>query len=274
MNNRTFNIENETVEIIASNDYVKGNILFIHGFTSSSFSHIEFEAKNSFDDYNYYSINLSGHKLTRNNQEKISSISFNKLVDEIVEFINKKEMFNLILIGHSMGAALCLAVKEKCSIFVAGLILVAPLNPTIMKSKIGISYIYSLLFNKKQMIKKMLVHKEKVEFALVNEYLDFEISKLLKKKAKYLAFGLKLIDYSLIRRIETMYKNIDCPTVVLLGSKDKVIRYKPTKKFFNKISNPHIVVHAMSDSGHLPFIDNFEEYNNHVWWFIKARNLK
>lgn len=274
MNKRTFNIENETIEILASQDEVKGNILFIHGFTSSSFCHIEFETKNSFNDFNYYSLNLSGHKLTKNNQDQMDNITFDKLVQEIIDFINKKEMFNLILIGHSMGAALCLAVKEKCPINVAGLILVAPLNPTIIKSKIGISYIFSLLFNKKQTIKKMMVHKEKVEFALVNEYLDFEISKLLRKKGKYLAFGLKLIDYSLIKRIDEMYRKNKTHTMVILGNKDKVIRYKPTRKYFNKIHNRFTVVHAIKESGHLPFIDDFRQYNKHVWWFIKARNLK
>lgn len=266
MDKRTFNLDNESVEIIASNKYVRGNILFIHGFTSSSFSHIEFEAENSFDEYNYYSLNLSGHKFNKKNEhENMTNVSFDILVNEIVDFINKKEMFNLILIGHSMGAALCLAVKEKLPINVVGLILVSPLNPTIMKSKIGIRYLLSLLFNSKKTIKKMMVYKEKIEYELANEYIDFEISRLLKKKGKYLLFGLKLIDISLIKRIENMYKNLTHHTMIILGNKDKVIRYKPTKKFLTKINNPYIITKSMKDSGHLPFMDNFKIYNKHIW---------
>lgn len=245
----------------------RGNILFIHGFTSSNILHIEFE-KTLDPNYNYYSFNLPGHNENKMGIFRINEFDFQKYVDYIINYIKKNNLTKIILIGHSMGGGLALFVYNKIKHLVDKIILVAPINKSIYTSKIGLIYLFSLFFKNKKTMKQLVLNNPNIDMPLLHEYLDFEFKKLFNYKFRYLFLGNKLLSPILLSKLDNYYKNIDVPTLVILGSKDRVIPYKRTVKMLTKYNNSNIIIKTIENCGHLLFVENFNKYKKLTWDFI------
>lgn len=283
-----FGLHDDVFYLKAKNQPAKATILFIHGFTSTYLLHHLFVLKNEFDDYNYLTMNLKGHmfddsyseksfKELFKNKEVLKEYDLQAYVAELEAYIESHKLYKLIIIGHSMGGGIALMLQEKIKKRVLKLILVDAINPAIYGSKIGCQYLRDTIRNRFMPLKKIEFEKHIVEdddpklAEVMNEYVNYEIERFLKNKRKFLFIGAKLINPSLYIKLNNIYKNLDIPTLYIMGKKDKVIPYSYSRKYFQKINNPYIIFKTVDNAGHVPFVEQFQEYNHYVWWFIKSK---
>ena len=263
--------------IKAQDPHVEGTILFIHGFSSSYFLHDVFVKNNIFKHFNYLSINVSDHTFSQEVDKNLKEFDLLNYVEEIKKVLLEKQIYNIYVIAHSMGAAIALFLENqmperfKCFIFVD------PINPSIYWSRIGLKYLLFTLWNKPKNIRKLEIEKEYIDDQVIEQYLEYEIERFLKNKKRFILIGSKLINPTLMQKINKLYHKINLPTMIVMGSKDKVIPYNETKRYIEKLKNRKIKFLTIDGAGHVPFIENFKKYNQIVWWFInsvKEHNFK
>ena len=286
-NEKSFDQQENIFYLKATKQPAKGTILFIHGFTSTYFLHHLFVLNNEFHEYNYLALNLKGHRFNENPstpkkgkefKKQLSEYDINAYVKELEAYIETHKIYNLTLIGHSMGGGIALLLYERLKKRINKIILVDAINPAIFRSKIGLKYIFDT-FNNKFNELKMIEFKHDLKneendknVEIINAYVNFEIERFLKKKRKFLFLGVKLIEPSLYIKLNKIYHSINIPVLYLMGKYDKVIPYSYSKKYFRKINNPYITFKTINNASHVPFVESFEEYNNYVWWFINKGN--
>ena len=256
----------------SNNQKPKATIMFIHGFSSSNMIHYLFTQYNEFVEYDYVAINLPGHQFYDNNITDLKDYSINNYINYVKKFIIDSNINNIILIGHSMGGGISLFLTQLLKDRIKKIILVSAINNAIFNSKIGIKFINSLILNRKDSVKNIEYYqKNNKNFKKINKYILFEIDRLIQNKNKYLHLGMQLLNLSFYNNLNNIYINLDIPTLYLIGEYDKVIPYAPTIKYLKKINNPNIIIQKVSKSGHVCFVDNFDEYNNFVWSFINQQ---
>lgn len=260
--------EDEVFFIKSKSPNSNGTIVFIHGFSSSYFLHDVFVKNNDFVDHDYLSINLGGHEFNQSESKSLKEYDVEHYVKQLQKVIEQKHLYNMILIGHSMGGGIALFLANKLGPRVKGMILVDPINPSIYWSKVGIKYLLSTLYNKPKNIRDLEVEKKYIDDKVIEQYLDYEVERFLKNKKKFLFIGSKLINPSLLFKMDKLYKSIDIPTMVIMGSKDRVIPYKETKRYISSLTNRKIKFQTIENAAHIPFIESFEKYNDLVWRFI------
>lgn len=260
--------EDEVFFIKSKSPNSNGTIVFIHGFSSSYFLHDVFAKNNDFVDHDYLSINLGGHEFNQSESKSLKEYDVEHYVKQLQKVIEQKHLYNMILIGHSMGGGIALFLANKLGPRVKGMILVDPINPSIYWSKVGIKYLLSTLYNKPKNIRDLEVEKKYIDDKVIEQYLDYEVERFLKNKKKFLFIGSKLINPSLLFKMDKLYKSIDIPTMVIMGSKDRVIPYKETKRYISSLTNRKIKFQTIENAAHIPFIESFEKYNDLVWRFI------
>lgn len=255
-----------------NNPKKKGVIIYVHGFCSTYYMHHEFVLMNDFKDYDYFSMNFSGHKIDSDKQELLSEYDVNKYANELIEQILKYDFKNIILIGHSMGGGISLLVYMKLASRIKKIILVNAVNPAIYKSSIGLKYLFSVIRNEPLQIKELetetkFTSNDELRYT-IDEYLNYELERFLVKKRKYMFLGVKLISPVFYTKLNYIYKTITIPVLFLSGENDKVIPSKATKKYLANLHNPYIEFQTISNAKHIPFVEAFNEYNEKVWAFI------
>lgn len=264
------------------NENKKGIIIFVHGFSSSYFLHSGFFIFNDFNEYDYFSMNFSGHEIDNLNKETKKKIKLNqydiyKYVDELVQMVEKFNFKNIILIGHSMGGGISLLLNQRIPNRIKKLILVSPINPTIFLSTIGPKYLFNTINNMNRKIKEIEIDSKYLNnqkfHNLIDEYLNYEIERFLYMKRKYLFLGTRLLSIKLYQTLNNLYIKINKPTLVILGENDKVIPHKFFKKYLEKINNKNIKIEVIQNSRHICFVEQFDKYNEIVWNFITNKNF-
>ena len=249
----------------------KGVIIYVHGFSSTYYLHHQFFLANNFEEYDYFSINFKGHKIS-DTQTKLSEYDINQYANELINEIKKHHLTNIILIGHSMGGGIALLAYQKLASKIIKIILVNAINPAIYKSSIGLKYLLNVIKNKRSELKIIETYEKiKSDNPLKNTleaYLNFELERFLVKKRKFLFLGFKLISPILYTKLVNIYKTITVPTLFISGKNDVVIPSNPTKRFIKKINNPYIKFVSILNTKHIPFVEDFDKYNEIVWNFI------
>lgn len=246
-------------------------IIFVHGYSSTYYLHHQFYLANKFDKYNYFSMNFKGHKI-QDDESKLSEYDINQYANELINKIKKYNFNNIILIGHSMGGGIALLAYQKLASRIKKIILVNAINPAIYKSQMGIKYLVNVFKNKRSALKIIETYENiKPDNPLKNTldaYLNFELERFLIKKRKFLFLGFKLISPILYSKLINIYKTITVPTLFISGKNDVVIPSNPTRKFLKKINNHYIDFVTIPNTKHIPFVEDFEKYNEIVWKFI------
>ncbi|MDE5617503.1 MAG: alpha/beta hydrolase, partial [Ureaplasma sp.] len=244
--------------------------------------HSGFFIFNDFSEYDYFSMNFSGHEIDNLNKETKKKVKMNqydiyKYVDELVQMIEKFKFKNIILIGHSMGGGISLLVNQRIPNRINKLILVSPINPTIFLSTIGPKYLFNTINNMHHKIKEIEIDSKYLNnqkfYSLIDEYLNYEIERFLYMKRKYLFLGTRLLSIKLYQTLNNLYMKINKPTLVILGENDKVIPHKFFKKYLKKINNKNIEIEIIKNSKHICFVEQFDKYNEIVWNFITNKNI-
>ena len=255
-----FELENKSVH--ASNagkelDQKKETIIFLHG---SGLSHIVWSLVEQFfsnKNFNVLSIDLPGH----GNSEGPCL----KTIEEIAEWLEKVfvklKLEKVILIGHSQG---CLEMLEYSNKYKNRL------NKLVF---IGGSY-------------KMPVNQDLIDLA---ENGDTDAVKLMMKwgyegSKKFIGgnpikriiqsprdisqiLGVDLVACNNYVNGSSAVKTIDCPTMFIFGSLDKMVNIEVGKKFANMVDNS--TTHIIDGCGHMIMIEKAFEMREKVLEFLQ-----
>ena len=238
-------------------DQNKDTIVFLHG---SGLSHIVWSLTEQFfsnNDFNVLSLDLPGH----GNSDGPCLDSIEKIADWLEQVFDKLNLNNLILVGHSQGCLEILEYAHKYKKRLRKLVFVGGSN-------------------------KMLVHPDLIELAKNG---NSDAVKLMMKwgfndSKKFIGGNPveKIIqsprDIREILAVDLIacnnYKNgsdaassIECPSMIILGSLDKMLNVENGKKFSNLINNS--LTHIIEGCGHMIMIEKAFEMRDKVLEFLK-----
>ena len=255
-----FQIENKNVHASDAGQGIKNEkdtIVFLHG---SGLSHIVWSLTEQFfsnKNFNVLSIDLPGHGHSDGpcleNIEKISD-----WMEKVFIELNLKKV---ILVGHSQG---CLEILEyahkyksriKKIVFIGGSYRMPVNQDLIDLAKNGDKDAVKLMMKWGFKDSKKFIGGNPVEKIIQSPR---DISEIL---------ATDLIACNNYSNGLDAAKSIDCPTMLVFGSDDKMLNLEVGKKFANLIKDSSI--HIISDCGHMIMIEKAFEMREKVLEFLQ-----
>ena len=251
----------------------KGTFLCLHDFQSNqnTFNGI---IDSISEKYDYYSLNLPGHSIQEKNlltkKEFQDQLNVKSIVNFIIAFIKNNDLKDLIILGHSFGAALATLVQNKEPNLVKKLILISPYNWTIL--------FHNKLFKKIYFSKNIDKYNEYQICLYKNiSYCSTTPSWWIESKKRF-EFTIENYDrfwflYKQMKKISNMLSYHDAirknatPTLVILGKFDTLLNYKKNQRYFSnnlKCGKVQILEH----SGHFPHIEQTNETIDLIFKFL------
>ena len=254
-----FQLENKNIFASDSGqglDKNKDTIVFLHG---SGLSHIVWSLAEQFfssKNFNVLSIDLPGH----GNSDGPCLDSIEKIADWLEKVFDKLQLKNLILVGHSQG---CLEILEYSSrykerikklVFVGGSNKM-PVHPDLIElAQNGHSDAVKLMMKWGYEGSKKFIGGNPVE----------KIIQSPRDISEILAVDLKACNnYS---NGSEAAKDIDFPSMLILGELDKMINLEAGKKFSNLIKNS--TTHVIKGCGHMIMIEKAFEMREKILEFL------
>ncbi len=244
-------INHEEVYYSFRNHDSSQNLLYIHGAGGSeSFWPLVYK-KNPIA--NFYALDLSGHgKSTGKGLRTVEAYA-----DFVEEFIRQLDLHSVILLGHSMGGAIALSLAIRKFQWLSKLVL--------MSSGARLK-VHPILLEKLK-----TDFEEAVDLILQTIY-GSRIYSLLKIEAKKYLFKLGpeiiLKDFTACNEFDLMNNidQIDIPTLILVGSEDKVTPVKYSEYLHQKIRNS--ILKIIPDGSHMLFLEKSEEIKKELNDFL------
>ena len=254
-----FQLENKNVHASDSGqgiDTKKDTIVFLHG---SGLSHIVWSLAEQFfssKNFNVLSLDLPGH----GNSDGPCLDSIEKIADWLENVFDKLKLKDLILVGHSQG---CLEILEysykykerlKKLVFIGGSNKM-PVHPDLIElAQNGNSDAVKLMMKWGYEGSKKFIGGNPVE----------KIIQSPRDISEILAVDLKACNnYS---NGSEAAKDIDFPSMLILGELDKMINLEAGKKFSNLIKNS--TTHVIKGCGHMIMIEKAFEMREKILEFL------
>ncbi len=237
-------------------DTKKDTIVFLHG---SGLSHIVWSLAEQFfssKNFNVLSLDLPGH----GNSDGPCLDSIEKIADWLENVFDKLKLKDLILVGHSQG---CLEILEysykykerlKKLVFIGGSNKM-PVHPDLIElAQNGHSDAVKLMMKWGYEGSKKFIGGNPVE----------KIIQSPRDISEILAVDLKACNnYS---NGSEAAKDIDFPSMLILGELDKMINLEAGKKFSNLIKNS--TTHVIKGCGHMIMIEKAFEMREKILEFL------
>ncbi len=252
-------------------------IILLHGFGVSSYSwHLI--SKPLSQKNKLFLIDLKGFGSSDKPLDDKYSIS--DQAEIILSFIQKNNLQNLILIGHSMGGVVALQTVLQCiktgNNFLKGLILIdspaykqrLPLFIQILRIPVLNKLIFSFLPVKlctKLLLRKTFFNDNKITDEMVKNYsrsLDMTGS-----SHALIATANKIVPEN-TDEITSKYKEIKIPTLIIWGEDDKIIPLPTGQHLEQTIPNSKLVI--ILDCGHMPQEEKPEETTEIISEFLES----
>ena len=254
-----FQLENKNIHASDSGqgiDTKKDTIVFLHG---SGLSHIVWSLAEQFfssKNFNVLSLDLPGH----GNSDGPCLDSIEKIADWLENVFDKLKLKDLILVGHSQG---CLEILEysykykerlKKLVFIGGSNKM-PVHPDLIElAQNGHSDAVKLMMKWGYEGSKKFIGGNPVE----------KIIQSPRDISEILAVDLKACNnYS---NGSEAAKDIDFPSMLILGELDKMINLEAGKKFSNLIKNS--TTHVIKGCGHMIMIEKAFEMREKILEFL------
>ena len=256
------NFQLENKNIYASDagqgiDKNKETIVFLHG---SGLSHIVWSLTEQFfsnNNFNVLSIDLPGH----GNSDGPCLDSIEKIADWLEQVFVKLNLKQLIIVGHSQG---CLEILEYASkykkrlkklVFICGSNRM-PVHPHLIDlAKNGDTDAVKLMMKWGYEGSKKFIGGNPVERIIESPR---DIREIL---------AVDLIACNNYSNGSDAARSIDCPSLLIFGSLDKMVNLESGKKFSSFIKNS--TTHIIEGCGHMIMIEKAFEMRDKVLEFLK-----
>ena len=249
------------------------NIVFVHGYAANRNSNFLFEQRNH--KYNYYTFNLPGSWEEKKKFTK-QDLKIKLHIKLIIKFLEENNLTNVILIGHSLGGSLAAMVynKIKDDNRISKIVLVSPLNITSIpkiitkvntffpKNYKGLIKLHKIAFAQPEII----IPKLDARYDFTRKYWYFiNINNQYIKDIQW-----ELMKPSLFVQIEKAYASIEIPTLLIVGTKDKLVDAN-NSVIHLKHRIKDLTVVKMDNVGHGLFAENEELYYKSIIKFIEEK---
>ena len=255
-----FNVENKSVHASDAGqgiDNSKDTIVFLHG---SGLSHIVWSLTEQFfsnKNFNVLSVDLPGH----GNSDGPCLDTIEKIADWLEQVFISLNLEKLTLVGHSQG---CLEILEYASkyknrlkkiVFIGGSNKM-PVHPDLIDlAKNGDSDAVKLMMKWGYEGSKKFIGGNPVEKIIQSPR---DIREIL---------AVDLAACNNYKNGTDAAKSIECPSLFIFGSLDKMVNLEAGKKFSNLVKNS--TVHIIEGCGHMIMIEKAFEMRDKVLEFLK-----
>ena len=255
-----FQIENKNVHASDAGQGIntkKDTIIFLHG---SGLSHIVWSLTEQFfsnKNYNVLSVDLPGH----GNSEGPCLETIEKISDWLEKVFTELNLDKVILVGHSQG---CLEILEysykfksriKKLVFIGGSYRMPVNQDLIDLAKNGDSDAVKLMMKWSFKDSKKFIGGNPIERIIQSPN---DISKIL---------AVDLIACNNYANGSNAAKAIDCPTMLIFGSDDKMVNLEVGNKFANLVKDSS--VHKIDGCGHMIMIEKAFEMREKLLEFLE-----
>ncbi len=254
-----FQIDNKNIHISDAGqgiDPKKETIVFLHG---SGLSHIVWSLTEQFfsnKNFNVLSIDLPGH----GNSDGPCLDTIEKIADWLEQVFISLNLEKLTLVGHSQG---CLEILEYASkyknrlkkiVFIGGSNKMPVHSDLIDLAKNGDSDAVKLMMKWGYEGSKKFIGGNPVEKIIQSPR---DIREIL---------AVDLVACNNYKNGSDAAKSIECPSLFIFGSLDKMVNLEEGKKFSNLVKNP--TVHVIEGCGHMIMIEKAFEMRDKVLEFL------
>ena len=254
-----FQIENKNIHASDAGqgiDLDKETIVFLHG---SGLSHIVWSLTEQFfsnKNFNVLSIDLPGH----GNSDGPCLDSIEKIADWLEQVFISLNLEKLTLVGHSQG---CLEILEYASkyknrlkkiVFIGGSNKMPVHSDLIDLAKNGDSDAVKLMMKWGYEGSKKFIGGNPVEKIIQSPR---DIREIL---------AVDLVACNNYKNGTDAAKSIECPSLFIFGSLDKMVNLEAGKKFSNLVKNS--TVHIIEGCGHMIMIEKAFEMRDKVLEFL------
>lgn len=252
--------EFDSKQVIANNHLVTyytfladnptNTVIFIHGWLSSS--KVWFHLMHALKKMNIsaYALDLPGFG---ESQIPDHSVDNNFYVKVVEEFINKLNLKNVVIVGHSNGGAVAVKLLNINNI-AKKLVLID--SAGIRKSSVEKTVKTLIAKVVRPIFKLPFLKPIRARIYSAMGYEDYINSSYLNKTYQ------NVINDD----ISELYKNVKIPTLIIWGKDDKSTPLVFGKFIHDNITNSQFEV---IDAGHFPFIDKPDQVINYLITFIK-----
>ena len=255
-----FQIENKNIHASDAGqgiDLGKETIVFLHG---SGLSHIVWSLTEQFfsnKNFNVLSLDLPGH----GNSDGPCLDTIEKIADWLEQVFISLNLEKLTLVGHSQG---CLEILEYASkyknrlkkiVFIGGSNKMPVHSDLIDLAKNGDSDAVKLMMKWGYEGSKKFIGGNPVEKIIQSPR---DIREIL---------AVDLVACNNYKNGTDAAKSIECPSLFIFGSLDKMVNLEAGKKFSNLVKNS--TVHVIEGCGHMIMIEKAFEMRDKVLEFLK-----
>ncbi|MCC5921801.1 MAG: alpha/beta hydrolase [Cyclobacteriaceae bacterium] len=242
-------------------------LVFIHGFCESSsmwYMHKELFS----DKYAVHTIDLPGFGKSQEDFNDVRSIEH--LADSVYSYCKSNRIVKPVIIGHSLGGYVMMALEEKCPNLSQALIFLhSHVYEDTEERKEGRNK--TIEFIDKQGVPKFIDSFVPLLFYHKNRkgnqpYIDFLVSEARKLEEEI------LIHYSKIMRDreskENIFADLEKPILMIAGDQDTAVPAK-TSLAHQRLNKQYLRFHMLKDAGHMGFIEKFDESNRIILSFLE-----
>jgi pimeloyl-ACP methyl ester carboxylesterase len=225
------------------------NLIFLHGSGCSS---NVWDQQLSFFDGSI-ALNLPG----RSNGEVLASIS--DLAQWLVDYINDHKLENIVLVGHSLGAAVVMQAALLADKNIKGLVLIG--------SGARLKVIPQLITSLSALVDKSASIPDGLLQA--NENIPEPFKSNINTAIKENGAKTMLDDFNLCNSFDVMdqLENITLPVQIIVGEKDIMTPVKYASFLHDRITNSELAV--IKAGTHMVFAEQAEVVNKHIQGFVE-----
>jgi pimeloyl-ACP methyl ester carboxylesterase len=241
-------VDDVKISCLKSNLKGKIPIVYVHGSGCDATVW-----RNQLRDVGGYSIDLPNHG--ESGKTKIES------VDDYAYYVAKfteNLLGEAIFVGHSLGGAIAQKIFTNYRDIVKGLILVS----TGARLRVLPEVIEMMLKNPEASIKVVIDMAFAKKIPETDEY-----TKIFLKRIDILAKDLQICDkFDLLEEYRHGRIQVDVPTLIIVGEKDRLTPVKYSEFFHNHIPSSKLVI--VADAGHMVMLEEPEIVSREIRDFI------
>ncbi len=238
-------------------------VLFIHGFGGDSSSWM-FNVADLAANHLVYTLDLPGHGAS---SKKLGPDPFETLVSSVYGFINQLELGKTHLIGHSLGAAVSMAVAVKNPELLSSLTIVDAAG--LSDALAGGDYIQEFINaerrkDMKPALQKLFANPSLVTREMINETLKYKRLEGVSDVLTALARAV-FPDGKQIHVFRDQLADLPMPITAIWGADDQL-----TDPVDAQSMPDNVRVHIIDKAGHMPHMEAASQFNKIAGAFLES----